>query len=260
MKIDRRSFLSFVIGGAVGTNLSPLPWKLTDDMSIWSQNWPWTPVPPQGEVSYEPSTCTLCPAGCGISVRKVEDRVVKIEGLEGHPINDGGICILGLTGMQRLYGPSRIQTPLKRQGERGAGRWERISWDQAIAEVAEKLTDMRTKQESHTLACVAGAGGGTVNGLLGRFLAAYGSPNLIQTASSLDAHEMAFHRMTGTDGPVGFDIENTDFLLSFGAGVLEGWNSPVRMFKANSMRRKKGGKMVQVHQTECPCPNRSRAE
>ena len=83
MKIDRRSFLSFVIGGAAGTALSPLPWKLTDDLSIWSQNWPWTPVPAKGETTYVKSTCTLCPGGCGISVRLVDDRVVKIEGL-GH--------------------------------------------------------------------------------------------------------------------------------------------------------------------------------
>ena len=70
MKIDRRSFLSFVIGGAAGTALSPLPWKLTDDLSIWSQNWPWTPVPQKGEITYARTTCTLCPGGCGINVRR----------------------------------------------------------------------------------------------------------------------------------------------------------------------------------------------
>jgi anaerobic selenocysteine-containing dehydrogenase len=85
MKVDRRSFLSFVIGGAAGTALSPLPWKLMDDSSIWSQMWPWTPVPPDGEVVYEDSTCSLCPGGCGISVRKVDNRAVKIEGKPGHP-------------------------------------------------------------------------------------------------------------------------------------------------------------------------------
>ena len=82
MKIDRRSFLSFAIGGAAGTALSPLPWKLIDDSSIWSQNWAWTPVPAKGEASYAASTCTMCPGGCGISVRLVDDRVVKIEGLK----------------------------------------------------------------------------------------------------------------------------------------------------------------------------------
>jgi len=65
MKICRRSFLSFLIGGAAGTTLSPLPWKITDDLSIWTQMWPWTPVPEDGEISYVNSVCTLCPGGCG---------------------------------------------------------------------------------------------------------------------------------------------------------------------------------------------------
>ena len=72
MKLSRRCFLSFVIGGAAGTTLSPLPWKLLDDASIWSQNWPWTPVPPDGTTSYAASTCSLCPGGCGIKVRLID--------------------------------------------------------------------------------------------------------------------------------------------------------------------------------------------
>ncbi len=134
MKIDRRSFLSLGIGVAAGTALSPLPWKLTDDLSIWTQNWPWTPVPETGENSYVNSVCTLCPGGCGISVRKVDERGVKNEGMKGHPVNQGGICALGLSGLQLLYGPTRIKTPLIRVGKRGEGQWEKISWEQAISE------------------------------------------------------------------------------------------------------------------------------
>ncbi len=115
MKVDRRSFLAFALGGAAGTALSPLPWKLTDDIAIWSQNWPWTPVPKRGEISRVNSACTLCPGGCGISVKKVGERVIKIEGLKGHPVNDGGLCILGLAGAQLLYSPDRIK---KRPGKR----------------------------------------------------------------------------------------------------------------------------------------------
>jgi hypothetical protein len=63
MKLSRRCFLSLVVGGAAGTALTPLPWKITDDLSIWSQNWPWTPVPPDGAGTYVDSTCTLCPGG-----------------------------------------------------------------------------------------------------------------------------------------------------------------------------------------------------
>jgi menaquinone reductase, molybdopterin-binding-like subunit len=145
MKLSRRCFLSFAIGGAAGTALSPLPWKLTDDISIWSQNWPWTPVPQRGEATYVNSTCTLCPGGCGISIRKVGARAVKIEGIQGHPINDGGICMLGLSGLQLLYGPTRVKAPLKRSGERGEGRWQTISWQQAIKEVAAKLGEIRNQ-------------------------------------------------------------------------------------------------------------------
>ena len=91
---------SFILGGAAGTALSPLPWKLTDDLSIWTQNWPWTPVSQKGEISQVTSACMLCPGGCGISVKKSDERVIKIEGLKEHPVNDGGLCILGLAGAQ----------------------------------------------------------------------------------------------------------------------------------------------------------------
>lgn len=246
MKVDRRSFLSFVIGGAAGTALSPLPWKLMDDSSIWSQMWPWTPVPPDGEVVYEDSTCSLCPGGCGISVRKVDNRVVKIEGKPGHPVNDGGICILGLSGLQLLYGPTRIKAPMKRIGERGEGKWKKISWDEATAILVEQLTDIRGKGEAHTVAAIAGAGNGTVQSLLERFMTAYGSPNFIRTPSARDADELAVKTMFGGRGRTGFDLENADYILSFGSGLLDGWGSPVRVFRASSLWKENKATVVQV--------------
>jgi len=246
MKIDRRSFLSFVVGGAAGTALSPLPWKLTDDLSIWSQNWPWTPDPPNGEVTYVNSACTLCPGGCGITVRKVEDRAVKIEGMKGHPVNDGGICILGLSGLQMLYGPTRVQTPLKRIGNRGEGKWQKISWDKALSEVLAKLTDLRKAGKAHTVSAISGSDRGTVANLLSRFLTVYGSPNFIRTPSIRDTYELTLHLMQGVQASAGFDVENASLILSFGSGIIEGWGSPVRMFRANSKLKKTGGKVIQV--------------
>ena len=246
MKVDRRSFLSFVIGGAAGTALSPLPWKLMDDSSIWSQMWPWTPVPPDGEVVYEDTTCSLCPGGCGISVRKIDNRAVKIEGKPGHPVNDGGICILGLSGLQLLYGPTRIKSPMKRVGERGEGKWKKISWDEATAILVEKLTDIRGKGEAHTVAAISGAGSGTVPSLLERFMTAYGSPNFIRTPSARDADELAVKTMFGGNGRTGFDLENADYILSFGSGLLDGWGSPVRTFRASSLWKEKKATVVQV--------------
>jgi anaerobic selenocysteine-containing dehydrogenase len=246
MKIDRRSFLSLGIGVAAGTALSPLPWKLTDDLSIWTQNWPWTPVPEIGETGHVNSVCMLCPGGCGISVRKVEDRGVKIEGMNGHPVNQGGICALGLSGLQLLYGPTRIKTPLKRIGNRGADQWEKISWEQAISEIAEKLDGLRTSGNSHTIAGIAGSRQGTVSQLFKRFLTAYGSPNFFHTPSCADTYQLALQYMNGVSGLPGFDLENADVILSFGSGLLDGWGSPVRMFKANTAWRKANARVIQI--------------
>ena len=71
MKIDRRSFLGLGLGVAAGVAVSPATWKLMDDSSIWTQNWPWTPVPRDGEVSFDNTVCSLCSGHCGISVRKL---------------------------------------------------------------------------------------------------------------------------------------------------------------------------------------------
>ncbi len=246
MKVGRRSFLSFIIGGAAGTAITPLPWKLMDDSSIWSQNWPWTPVPPDGEYSYVNSVCTLCPGGCGITVRKVDDRVVKIEGMKGYPVNAGGICVLGLSGLQLLYGPTRVKTPLKRVGKRGEGKWAKISWDEAISEVAKKLSKIRSKGESHLVGSIVNSDSGTVSKLFQRFLRAYGSPNFMTMPSMQDSYKMTLQLMQGVNAQAGFDAENADFILSFGSGIIDGWGSPVRMFKANSAWKANGKKVVQI--------------
>lgn len=244
MKLSRRCFLSFAIGAAAGINLTPLPWKLTDDLSIWTQMWPWTPVPSDGEYTYENTVCTLCPGGCGISVRKVDHRAVKIEGMKDHPVNNGGICVLGASGLQYLYGPFRVESPMKRVGDRGEGKWKKISWKRAIAEVAEKLSEIRASGSPEKVAVISGRKEGTISALWERFLTAYGSPNFMTPANIEDSYEAVLYLMQGAKGSVGFDLENANFVLSFGSGLLEGWGSPVRMFQASQKVREKG-KIIQ---------------
>jgi anaerobic selenocysteine-containing dehydrogenase len=242
MKIDRRSFLSFVIGGAAGTALSPLPWKLTDDISIWTQNWPWTPVPPRGETTYAASTCTLCPGGCGISVRKVDDRVVKIEGLKGHPVNDGGICPLGLSGAQLLYSPTRVRAPMKKVN----GTWREMAWDAAVQEIADKLKELRAKGQPQSVAWISDTDRGTVAELSKRFLTVYGSPNFIRTPSIQDSYELVLYLTQGQRAMAGFDLANATYVLSFGSGIIEGWGTPPYLFRARSALQQKGGKISQL--------------
>jgi menaquinone reductase, molybdopterin-binding-like subunit len=240
MKLSRRCFLSFAIGAAAGINLTPLPWKLTDDLSIWTQMWPWTPVPNDGEYTFENTVCTLCEGGCGISVRKVDHRAVKIEGMKDHPVNNGGICVLGASGLQYLYGPFRVESPMKRIGNRGEGHWKKISWAHAIEELSEKLGEIRANGTPEKVAVISGNKEGTIAGLWKRLLTAYGSPNYMAPSDMEDSFEAALFLMQGAEASVGFDLENANFVLSFGSGLLEGWGTPARMFQACAKIRENG--------------------
>ncbi len=242
MKVDRRSFLGLGLGAVAGISVSPVIWKLTDDSSIWTQNWPWTPVPVDGEVNYVNSVCSLCPGSCGISVRKIDDRPVKIEGLDEYPINDGGACLHGISGLQYLYDPSRIKTPLIKKGN----KFEEISWDDAVSIVAKKLTEIRTAGSPEKLACIADKDQGSVSGLFKRLLKVFGSPNFYTMPSFESYLELTAASLHGKGTTIGFDLENSDFVLSFGAGVIEGWGSPVNCFKANASRKERGAKLYQI--------------
>ncbi|QTA78533.1 Menaquinone reductase, molybdopterin-binding-like subunit [Desulfonema limicola] len=246
MKIDRRSFLSLGVGAGAGIALSPLPWKLTDDSSIWTQMWPWTPVPRDGAVNYVNTASTICSGGCGLSVRKIDDRAVKVEGLKGYPGSNGNACIHCMAGIQMLYSPNAVKSPMKRTGKRGEGKWQPISWDEAISETAKKLGELRESGKASTLACILNSDYGTIPALFKQFLNAFGSPNFMRTPSYQDAYEMTLALMHQTDSMAVFDAENADFVLSFGSGIIDGWGSSVRMFKANSSWKEKNVKLVQI--------------
>lgn len=85
------------------------------------------------------SQCRMCHGTCGAKVHVRNGRVVKVEGLEEAPTSKGTLCPKGLATIQHEYNPRRLRYPLKRVGERGAGQWERISWDEAYEMLAEVI-------------------------------------------------------------------------------------------------------------------------
>jgi len=231
MEFNRRNFIKFVAGGVGGTLLSPLPWKLIDDIAIWTQNWSWVPVPDRGKFSYINTVCTLCPGACGIQVRKVGSRAVKIEGRSDYPVNQGAVCPLGMAGLQVLYNEGiRWKAPMKRAGSRGSQEWKEISWDEAIDTLAARIKGLRDKGNPEKLAAVDGnQSRSTMALLIKRLLNSIGSPNYLRMPQEEDTHAMVNFLMQGINGPLAFDLENADFILSFGCGLLDGWGSPGRM-------------------------------
>ena len=82
---------------------------------------------------------------CGINAYIKDGKVIKIEGIDGHPSNDGRLCTKGLSNRQYIYREDRVLTPLKRVGKRGEGKFEPITWDEAYAEIAKGLNAAKAK-------------------------------------------------------------------------------------------------------------------
>jgi anaerobic selenocysteine-containing dehydrogenase len=234
MGTTRRNFIKFAVGGAAGVGLTPLPFKLMDDVTIWTQNWPWVPIPPEGEFTQVKSVCSLCPGGCGIEVRKVDSRAVKIEGRTDYPVNPGGICPLGMGGLQLLYDKGLRHTgPKKRVGPRGEGTYMEITWDEALSELSGRISGLRNEGRVETLAAVDGNPiGSTMSLMVERLITAAGSPNYLRIPSLEETYRMGNILMQGAEGPMAYDLENADYVLSFGSGLLEGWGAPGRVMNA----------------------------
>jgi len=126
--------------------------------------------------------CTLCYHSCGTRVTVEDGRAVKFEGLESHPLNKGQLCPKGENALASIYSPERLKYPMKRVN----GVFERISWDQALDEIALKLNALKKEFGPEILGVFSGSIGVEnleMAGLTQRFKAAFGSPNFFSVES-----------------------------------------------------------------------------
>ena len=113
MQLNRRNFITLGFGAAAAVPFTPIPWKLLDDTAKWSQNWSWIPRPPRGERSTRYTSCTLCPAGCGIAARCVGRNIIGIAPVGSHPVSKGILCPYAFGAHQLPYHVARITRPLR---------------------------------------------------------------------------------------------------------------------------------------------------
>src|SRR4030065_2965163 len=129
------------------------------------------------------TSCLNCPARCGITVKVAGGKAVQIKGNRSSLVSEGEICSRGHIGLQVLYDPERILSPLKRsQPKKGKGiapQWKPISWDQAIEEIVGKLGTLRDTFQPHHLLLLSGLNSRSNEDLLSRFAEAFGTPNLV---------------------------------------------------------------------------------
>ena len=124
------------------------------------------------------TSCRGCHGVCQVLVHMDGDRITKVTGDPDSPTSRGYICPKGAAGPEILYHKDRLTHPLKRAGERGENRWKRISWDQAIAEIAERLGRVRQESGTEYFAMAQGTGRPYTE-FTNRFAQAFGTPNFI---------------------------------------------------------------------------------
>src|SRR5690242_15097999 len=86
------------------------------------------------------SVCALdCPDCCSLLVTVENGKGTKLRGNPEHPVTRGFLCGKVAQYLEREYSPGRLQFPQRRVGPKGAGRFERISWDEALDTIASRL-------------------------------------------------------------------------------------------------------------------------
>jgi len=81
--------------------------------------------------------CGICPGGCGVDITLKDGKMTGIKPTEGHPL--GIVCPRGARSHEIVYSPDRLKYPMRRTGERGEGKFERVSWDEALDCIADNL-------------------------------------------------------------------------------------------------------------------------
>ncbi|GAB4335204.1 MAG: molybdopterin-dependent oxidoreductase [Dehalococcoidia bacterium] len=167
---------------------------------------------------FVPTTCWIGKQDCGILARRVDGRVVRLEGHPDHPRNLGTLCPKGVAQIQALYDPNRVRTPLIRTNEKGVpGTWREASWDEALDLVATRINEARTK------------GPGSFVWQKGRskaepfydnaFVKASGALKLHHGAYCSDAGYRALEYTLGLHGVLHPDFRYTEYILAWGWNI-----------------------------------------
>jgi len=170
-----------------------------------------------------PSFCEICFWRCGIlgNVDK-HGKLLKIDGNPEHPLTHGRLCARGNAGHKLLYDPDRLKYPLLRVGKRGEGSFKRVSWDESLDFLGEKLTEIKEKYGAESL-------GFFPHGIHARFFShlmkAYGTPNSAEPAFAQCrgprdvGYRLTFGGAVGSPEPV--DFQETQMMVLIGTHIGE---------------------------------------
>ncbi|MGE0743926.1 MAG: molybdopterin oxidoreductase family protein [Rhodospirillales bacterium] len=194
------------------------------------------------EVKY--TTCYMCACRCGIKVHLKDGSIRYIEGNRNHPVNRGVLCAKGSAGIMQHYSPARLSKPLLRVGERGAGEFREIEWDEAMALAVEWLGAIRAS-DPRKLAFFTGRD--QSQALTGWWATQFGTPNYAAHGGfcSVNMAAAGLYSIGGSFWEFGEpDWDLTRYFLMF--GVAEDHDSnPIKI--GLGKLKKRGAKFVSVN-------------
>jgi len=199
-----------------------------------------------------PTFCHGCGAAkprCGVLCHVKDGKFIRVEA-NPDAFNNGipgsaSLCAKGYTGMQYVYSPHRLKYPMKRTGEKGEGKFERISWDEALETIAGKLKEAKAKYGPESYAVLSPEFWPVLNSIGRRFLNVHGSPNYLHSGIC------ATPRMAAASATIGFstwstdDFEKTKLIVNWGANPENSApNQGTTLAILNAVRR--GAKLVDI--------------
>jgi anaerobic selenocysteine-containing dehydrogenase len=204
-----------------------------------------------GSINKIITACALCYHNCGTEVMVKEGNIVKIEGQKSHPMNKGWLCPKGRATIEYIYHPDRLKYPLKRNGS----EWERITWDQALSEIANKMAGLKEAYGPSSLGFFCGSVGVEnleMVALTHRLKAALGSPNFFSVESV--CYRMRIRCRQITFGKYPIEELDSNLYILWGHNPAE---SDFPLAIAIEENLKKGAKVVVIDPMKIPLADRA---
>ncbi len=213
-RLTRRDFLR--IAALAGTGAAYVAVSATGAQAA-SSHPPHLPGPRADYVV--PTLCEMCVWRCGVLAHVRGGKVHKLEGNPENLHSQGNLCARGQSGLMMTYDPDRLPFPLKRVGPRGSGRFERISWEQALDEVAAEM--LRIRDQYGPEAMIFSSTHNLSQPLFENLLNAYGSPNYGTQRSLCFNAMVAAHLITfGIEEP-NRSYEGVKYIILTGRNLME---------------------------------------
>ena len=188
-----------------------------------------------------PTICFGCTTHCGVVGWVQDDRVRLIEGNPLDPNSQGTVCSKANGLIAATEHPERLLYPMRRTGPRGSGRWQRISWDEALDEIADRMRPLREAGTPERF--VFHYGRDKTKGFSKRFTDAFGTPHRLNRRSICSSNRRAplmsfYGREFEWESQ---DLERTKFVLNFGGNPMEAYQGGQFMRKRLMDARVDGG-------------------